>query len=253
MSNINSLPSTSNSGNQPTTSVPKFMSLEDILKLHSNSGVKTRSSNTTGKLFQLDLQKKIDSSKSKLNMTRAYNLSTVDSFNFLEPPIKTEPIETDKSKHFNSVQINNHHHVPNEKLQRSNLKRDGKVSKKETRTMETVCNSYNDDPLKQIQMLTCRIDKDAQFDFEEEKNFRKKEKLPNFNCIHLPTDFNPEKGRLNVYKSGIIEVISNDNPPKIMRFKSVINGSNNVFTDLVFTTNDQVYIDQANLFSSESI
>lgn len=247
MSNLNSLPSTSRQAKSPS----KFMSLADILQAKANtSGVKTRSGGTLQ--LQLDLHKKLEglpNSNSKLNFSAAFNRGATDSFNFVDTSAETNNhLETDKAEQ-NSSELNKH--ILNEKLVRPNRRHDGKYSKKDDKSMNYVSST---DPLKNIQSITGKIDnKDARFDFDDkDKNLQGKTSTPDFHLVQLPKGFSLERGRVNVYRSGIIEIVSNENPARVMRFKKTVHHSNNIFADLVIATDSQTRIEQSNILSPES-
>lgn len=251
MSNINGVPSTS--GQAKTA---REMSLTELISRSERSGVKTRS---TDKL-QMKLQNLdgIQAGSSKLNFSRAYNLGT-EKFNFVDTAAiaeRSNQLGADKFRQ-ESAQLNSHL-LLNEKNLRGSRRgghhQEGKGLRKEDRFASTILSSFSGDPKSQIEKLIGGIDrKDTTFDFEEkDKDGISIAKTPGFNFLQLPKDFNLERGRVNMYRSGIIEVISNDCPPKIFRFKPTTHNTNNISTDLVITTENQAYIDQMNVCIPEA-
>ncbi|KAI2804256.1 hypothetical protein BLOT_003235 [Blomia tropicalis] len=228
------------------SSKPSFMSLADILQ-STSGGVRTRSSDKVQLGF--DLKKNLESinqSNSKLNISRALDQVSTESFNFININQQLKQADNVETKPESNLQILE----KPIKLNRRQIKKEDRSN-----TNSISFNSYGN-PLDMIKKVTTEIDKRTDlkgFDFDEKnKQQFDKFKPPGFNLIQLPKDFTLDRGRVNLYQSGIIEVISNDNPPRKFRFKPPTH-EDNMTSDLAIATDTQVLLERAYICSTDTL
>ncbi|KAF7488692.1 hypothetical protein SSS_10637 [Sarcoptes scabiei] len=216
-----------------------FASLADILSTSKNKKTSTSSGNFLPSLE--DLQKKLgqnDASNFKLNTSQFLQNSS--------NTVKTNSInERNQEPQFGKLNaklsINDH--------SRSRIKREDKFS-----NIKFSLDSQNEilhivNQIEKSKNLTDFDDKDrdqcVQFDSKRKQILRQ----PNFFMINLPDDFNLENSQMNVYQSGMIEILSGDKPSKIIRLKR----NSKMITDLVLANDSQVFHDQMNILTDDSI
>lgn len=246
------------SGSQSSSStgnnVP-FATLTEIL-----SGAKKQSVKKESTILPSleDLQKKLigsEESCSKLNFSRAFGLNTfeLNSLNNTEPNIKLEnsvnSINTLNIKEeFNDKQSLERHPRQNRRLDSRTNKRNERLNHSTTKS-EYPTFKYETDT--EIKHLINKIENSQMLNFNnddyndcKDKNIQSKQ---DFSLIQLPNDFKLENGQVKVYSSGIIQIISGDDPPVIYEFKKAVLDNNIISTDLIIATDIQVYIDKMDI------
>lgn len=247
--------SSSQSSSSAGSNAP-FATLSEIL-----SGAKKQSINSQKEMNILpsleDLQKKLTGSEdscSKLNFSRAFGLNAfdLDSLNNTESNLKLE-----KSASINSLNIKEEFSDNKQSLDkhpRQNRRLDSRTSKRNERLNYSATKSeytsikYETDL--EIKQLINKIENSQMFNFNNDYDDYKDKDIklkPDFSLIQLPNDFKLENGQVNVYSSGIIQIISGDDPPAIYEFKNAIIDNNILSTDLIITSDVEVCIDKMNI------
>lgn len=236
-----------------------MVTLADILSSKSSTRTNLRSSTRNQRLVPSleDLQKKLDGgqdSNSKLNFSRAFSLTSVDldSFSFAEngtePSNSAEPSKPEV-KEQNDFKVN-------DKIVKHSRRNDRRTSSQEEKlnSLDSFSQqSLNDDSHREIVHIIGKIEKGKFGSFQNDFKDKKIKSKPEFNLIHLPEDFKLDYGKVNVYRSGVVEIISGDIPPKTIRCKQFFQNSTNVTTDLMISTDTLVHINHMNLFTPEEL
>ena len=256
----------SKSGNQATS----FASLSDILANSSSTKRTTRSSirastAATSGVSLLptleDLRQKLDGvhddSGMKLNLSRAFG-GLPSSFCFDSNDQSSSLLASTSNDHqefYNN--INNNLNTGRQKRQQ--LKREHRGSQNAFKTEAGSCTSVYNDTEREITHIIKRIELTKNLNFKDDDpddkdRVHQDRLLPEFNLIQLPADFNLEHGQINVYQSGIIEIISGDQPPVKFRMRRATKRiDESLTTDLILTTENQAIIERMNVCVPETV
>lgn len=167
-----------------------------------------------------DLQKKLASSQTPVN-TRL-NLSKALSLN---PSDGAFEDKSSLSSDYCDVQVNGAFGTKMNPKQLKNLKEEGKAHQK---GRSESFSKYNMD----LEKIIDKIEKTKTVFFEEEAK-PDDNRSANFSCIRLPKQFNPTRGHVNVYRSGLIEIVNKDSS-EVHRFrKDLFETSTTTTTDLI--------------------
>ncbi|KAH9419991.1 hypothetical protein DERP_001824 [Dermatophagoides pteronyssinus] len=259
----------SKSGNQATS----FASLSDILANSSSTKRTTRSSirasaaaasaSGTSLLPTLeDLKQKLEGSHddtcTKLNLSRAFG-GLPSSFRFESTNLNNHDeqsslLESTSNNHQELNNINNNLNVGRQKRQQ--FKREQRGSQNVIKTETSIGANVYDDTQREIAHIIKKIELNKHLNFKDNDSDDKDQikLLPEFNLIQLPADFNLEHGQINVYQSGIIEIISGDQPPVKFRMRRAAKRiDESLTTDLILTTENQAIIERMNVCVPETV
>lgn len=243
MSKSNGPPSTSSSG------APRYQSLVEILSAKSQPqlGMRTRADNKLQQFCLPNLDGSQGVPAAKLNLSRA---SIRSEENLIDASAIAERnrllLEAEKiTSQQNDAAVQQ---LKIDATTKINTRKNQFAERNHGKAKEHFSvNGTGGDTKTDIERFLKAIDKSAS-DFEEDdKSGILPAKFSGLNYIQLPTDFTKERGRINCYRSGIIEVISGDHPPKILRFKPTTT------TDLLIATDKKIHIDQMTVYSPESL
>ncbi|KAH9501439.1 hypothetical protein DERF_012287, partial [Dermatophagoides farinae] len=188
----------SKSGNQATS----FASLSDILANSSSTKRTTRSSIRAS-----------TAATSGLNLSRAFG-GLPSSFCFDSNDQSSSLLASTSNDHqefYNN--INNNLNTGRQKRQQ--LKREHRGSQNAFKTEAGSCTSVYNDTEREITHIIRQIELTKNLNFKDDDpddkdRVHQDRLLPEFNLIQLPVDFNLDHGQINVYQSGIIEIVSGD-------------------------------------------
>lgn len=243
MSKSNGPPSTSSSA------APRYQSLVEILSAKSQPqlGMRTRADNKLQQFCLPNLDGSQGAPAPKLNLSRA---SIRSEENLIDASAIAERnrllLEAEKGTNQQN----------DEATQQLNIDATTKINTRKNQLAERnhgkarehfPVNGTGGDTKTDIERFLKAIDKSASDFDEDDKSGILPAKSTGLNYIQLPSEFTIERGRINCYRSGIIEVISGDHPPKILRFKPTTT------TDLVIATDKKIHIDQMTVYSPESL
>lgn len=241
MSKSNGPPSTSDKN----SAAPRYQSLVDILK-QPQLGMRTRGADNKLHQFCLpNLDGSQGASVARLNLSRASIRSEenlIDASTIVER--SRVAAEKNASIQQETTQLNILPHIGKNSF--GNLRAKQAGSRGHGKVREHFSGGTGDTKT-DIERFLKAIDK-SESNFEDnDKNGILSTHVSEFNFIQLPKNFTLEHGRVNCYRSGIIEVISGDNPPQTYRFKPTTT------TDLIISTDKKIHIDQMKVYSPESM
>lgn len=242
MSKSNGPPSTSNQN----STTPRYQSLNDILKQPQLTTIRTRAADSKLQFCLPNLDGSQGVSVAKLNLSRASirgEENLIDASTIVERS-RVLAAEKNANNQQDTTQLNIIPHIERNSLGNARLKLAG--SRGHGIKKEHFSGGIGDTKA-DIERSLKAIDKsDANFE-DNDKNGILSTNASEFNFIQLPKNFNLEHGLVNCYRSGIIEIISGDNPPTTLRFKPTTT------TDLIISTDKKIHIDQMKVYSPESM